>query len=62
MCFMIEIGLIFNFSDWFSKNKLVPLAYYNLVEYLLLSLAVTRCFVDSHFENETLIVDQYKKL
>ncbi|OAB29782.1 Fatty acid hydroxylase superfamily protein [Flavobacterium fryxellicola] len=56
--FVVGIGLIFYFGDWFGMNQLFPFASYIIAAYLLLSLVVTLYFVRRNFEKETLIVLQ----
>lgn len=56
--FVVGIGLIFYFGDWFGMNQLFPFASYIIAAYLLLSLVVTLYFVKRNFEKETLIVLQ----
>ena len=56
--FVVGIGLIFYFGDWFGMNQLFPFASYIIAAYLLLSLLVTLYFVRINFEKETLIVLQ----
>jgi sterol desaturase/sphingolipid hydroxylase (fatty acid hydroxylase superfamily) len=56
--FVVGIGLIFYFGDWFGMNQLFPFASYIIAAYLLLSLVVTLYFVKSNFEKQTLMVLQ----
>lgn len=56
--FVVGIGLIFYFGDWFGMNQLFPFASYIIAAYLLLSLVVTLYFVKSNFEKQILMVLQ----
>ncbi|SDH77105.1 Fatty acid hydroxylase superfamily protein [Flavobacterium omnivorum] len=56
--FVVGIGLIFYFGDWFGMNQLFPFASYIIAAYLLLSLVVTLYFIKSNFEKQTLMVLQ----